>query len=267
MEYRHQLERIKSLNIGKGQHYRGDCIFCLNRNTLSVRNENGKLTWNCFHSSCDSKGISDTSVTVDDLQNFLHSKKESDRTLSQAFTVPKEFVTVYGNNKARAYIDKYQLENTEARLMYDVKQDRLVFLVEDDGQVIGAIGRAMVEGSVPKWYKYSNFSYPFIVGTNKYVGVLVEDCVSACKVAMANLTGVAILGTSLKEDYIIPIADRIDKCVVCLDKDATDKSFKIRDALSYHIPTYVEMIDKDLKHYSINELKEWGEELCTKIGL
>jgi hypothetical protein len=99
------------------------------------------------------------------------------------------------------------------------------------------------------------------------VGVLVEDCVSACKVAMANLTGVAILGTSLKEDYIIPIADRIDKCVVCLDKDATNKSFKIRDALSYHIPTYVEMIDKDLKHYSINELKEWGEELCTKIGL
>ena len=266
MEYQYQLQKIKSLNVGKGQHYRGDCVFCLNRNTLSVRNENGKLTWNCFHSSCDSKGISDTSVTVDDLQNFLHSKTNSPDTGGN-FLIPKEFVTVYGNSKARAYIEKYELENTEARLMYDVKQDRIVFLIEEDGHVLGAIGRSLVETNTPKWYKYPSRSYPFITGTNKYIGILVEDCVSACKVAMANLTGIAILGTSLKEDYVMPIVDRVDRCVVCLDKDATDKSFKIRDTLSFHIPAYVEMLDKDLKYYSINELKEWSKNLCTKIGL
>lgn len=266
MEYKYQLEKIKSLNVGKGQHYRGDCIFCLNRNTLSVRNENGKLTWNCFHSSCDSKGMSDSLITVDDLQNFMDNKNKSHHDYSVTYTIPKEFVTVYGNNKARQYIDKFGLADTEARLMYDVKQDRLVFLIENDGQVVGAIGRAMVEDSLPKWYKYSTFPFPFLVGTNKYLGILVEDCVSACKVAMANLTGIAILGTSLKEEYIIPIVDKVDKCIICLDKDATDKSFKIRDALSYHIPTYVEMIDKDLKYYSVQELKEWGEKLCNKIG-
>jgi hypothetical protein len=75
------------------------------------------------------------------------------------------------------------------------------------------------------------------------------------------------MGTRLPEEFIIPIVDKVDKCFVCLDKDATEKSFKIRDTLSYHIPTYVEMIDKDLKYYSIDELKKWGEELCTKIGL
>ena len=266
MEYKYQLDKIQELDIPSGQSYGGDCIFCLNRNTLSVRNENGKIHWYCFHANCDAKGSLNVGTTVDDLQNFLHSKTNNPKSSGGNFIIPKEFVTVYGNNKARAYIEKYQLENTEARMMYDVKQDRIVFLVEENGEVIGAIGRALSESSLPKWYKYGTSSVPFMVGTNKYLGVLVEDCVSACKVAMANLTGIAIMGTKLPEEFIVPIADKVDRCFVCLDKDATDKSFKIRDALSYHIPSYVEMIDKDLKHYSINELKKWGEELCTKIG-
>lgn len=265
MEYKYQLDKIKELDISSGQSYRGDCIFCLNRNTLSVRNENGRLTWNCFHANCDAKGSLNVGSTVDDLQNFLHSKTNTPINGGN-FLIPKEFVTVYGNNKARDYISKYELENTEARMMYDVKQDRIVFLIEDNGEVVGAIGRTLSESSLPKWYKYGTSSLPFMVGTNKYLGVLVEDCVSACKVAMANLTGIAIMGTRLPEEFIVPIADKVDRCFVCLDKDATEKSFKIRDTLSYHIPSYVEMIDKDLKYYSINELKKWGEELCTKIG-
>lgn len=266
MEYKYQLNKIKELDIGSGQSYRGDCVFCLNRNTLSVRNENGKTTWNCFHANCDAKGSMNTGVTVDDLQNFLHSKISKPSMSDMPFTVPKEFVTVYGNNKAREYISKYQLENTEARLMYDVKQNRIVFLIEEEGTVVGAIGRGLADDITPKWYKYGTSSLPFMVGTNKYVGVLVEDCVSACKVALANLTGIAIMGTRLPDEYVIPIADKVDRCFVCLDKDATEKSFKIRDTLSYHIPTYVEMIDKDLKNYTIEELKKWGEEICTKIG-
>lgn len=265
MEYKYQLDKIKELDISSGQSYRGDCVFCLNRNTLSVRNENGRLTWNCFHANCDAKGSLNVGSTVDDLQNFLHSKTNTPINGGN-FLIPKEFVTVYGNNKARDYISKYELENTEARMMYDVKQDRIVFLIEDNGEVVGAIGRTLSESSFPKWYKYGTSSLPFMVGTNKYLGVLVEDCVSACKVAMANLTGIAIMGTRLPEEFIVPIADKVDRCFVCLDKDATEKSFKIRDTLSYHIPSYVEMIDKDLKYYSINELKKWGEELCTKIG-
>ena len=91
------------------------------------------------------------------------------------------------------------------------------------------------------------------------------NCVSACKVALANLTGIAIMGTSLKEEYVSPIASIIERCFVCLDKDATEKSFKIKDTLSYHVPTYVEMIDKDLKNYSVDELKEWSKKLCETL--
>jgi len=266
MEYKYQLNKIQELNINSNQAYRGDCIFCLNRNTLSIRNEKGKLSWYCFHANCDAKGSHTIGSTVDDLQNFLHSKMNRS-SLTDDFILPKEFVTVYGNNKAREFISKYQLENTEARLMYDVKQDRLVFLIEQDGTVVGAIGRGLAENITPKWYKYGTSSLPFMVGTNKYLGIIVEDCVSACKVALANLTGIALMGTRLPEDYVMPIADKVDRCFVCLDKDATEKSFKMRDTMSYHIPSYVEMIEKDLKYYSIDELKKWGEELCTKIGL
>ena len=140
MEYQHQLKAIQTLNIEKGGSYRGDCMFCLNRNTLSVRNENGKLFWNCFHANCDAKGMANNGVTIDDLQTFMDSKNSS-HDIPLKFTIPKEFVTVYGNNKAREYISKYELEDTEARLMYDVKQDRIVFLIENDREVVGAVGR------------------------------------------------------------------------------------------------------------------------------
>ena len=76
MEYKYQLNKIKELNIASGQHYRGDCLFCLNRNTLSVRSENGRLSWNCFHANCDAKGSLSVSTTVDDLQNFLNCFEE-----------------------------------------------------------------------------------------------------------------------------------------------------------------------------------------------
>ena len=265
MDYQHQLDMIKTLVPHKGSSYRGDCLFCLNRNTLSAKNENGKITWKCFHSSCEAKGIADNGVTVDDLQNFMDSKRVFGGFSRSSFTIPKEFVTVYGNNKARDYISRYQLEDTEARLMYDVKQDRVVFLIEENGEVVGAIGRALADDTVPKWYKYNSCHLPFVAGTNKYIGVVVEDCVSACKVALANLTGIAIMGTSIKEEYVSPIASIVERCFVCLDKDATEKSFKIKDTLSYHVPTYVEMIDKDLKYYSIDELKEWSKKLCETL--
>ena len=159
--------------------------------------------------------MSNNSVTVDDLETFMESKRVSYDFSRLPFNIPKEFVTIYGNNKARDYISQYQLEDTEARLMYDVKQDRIVFLIEENGEVVGAVGRALAEDIVPKWYKYNSCHLPFVAGTNKYIGVVVEDCVSACKVALANLTGIAIMGTSLKEEYVSPIASIIERCFVC----------------------------------------------------
>ena len=151
--------------------------------------------------------------------------------------------------------------------MYDVKQNRLVFLVEDNGMVVGAVGRMLhpYSNTAPKWYKYGTPPVPFIVGTNKYIGFIVEDCISACKVALAGFTGIALMGTSIPDNFVSPIVDRIDRAFVCLDRDATEKSFKLRDCLSHVIPTQIKMIDKDLKWLSVEELKEWGNKICETL--
>jgi len=261
MDYRYQLNKIQELNIGLGQSYRGDCIFCLNRNTLSVRHENGRLVWNCFHANCTAKGMTDSELRAEDLDKFINPSKTEP---SKEFVIPKHFVTVFGNNKAREYLESFGISDTEARLMYDVKQNRLVFLVEDNGMVVGAVGRMLhpYSNTAPKWYKYGTPPVPFIVGTNKYVGFIVEDCISACKVALAGFTGIALMGTSIPDNFVSPIVDRIDRAFVCLDRDATEKSFRLRDCLSHVIPTQIKMIDKDLKWLSVEELKEWGNKIC-----
>jgi hypothetical protein len=264
MDYRYQLNKIQDLNIGLGQSYRGDCVFCLNRNTLSVRHENGRLVWNCFHANCTAKGMTDSELRAEDLDKFINPSKIEP---SKEFVIPKHFVTVFGNNKAREYLESFGISDTEARLMYDVKQNRLVFLVEDNGTVVGAVGRMLhpYSNTAPKWYKYGTPPVPFIVGTNKYIGFIVEDCISACKVALAGFTGIALMGTSIPDNFVSPIVDRIDRAFVCLDRDATEKSFKLRDCLSHVIPTQIKMIDKDLKWLSVEELKEWGNKICETL--
>ena len=114
MDYRYQLDKIKDLNIGTGQSYRGDCVFCLNRNTLSVRHENGRLVWNCFHANCTAKGMTDSELRAEDLDKFLSPSYDEP---SKEFVIPKHFVTVFGNNKARDYIESFGIQDTEARLM------------------------------------------------------------------------------------------------------------------------------------------------------
>ena len=261
MDYRYQLNKIQELNVGLGQSYRGDCIFCLNRNTLSVRHENGRLVWNCFHANCSAKGMTDSELRAEDLEKFLNPSVIEP---SKEFVIPKHFVTVFGNDKAREYLESFGILDTEARLMYDVKQNRLVFLVEDNGKVVGAVGRSL-DNTAPKWYKYGTPPVPFIVGTNKYVGFIVEDCISACKVAISGFTGIALMGTSIPENFVQPIVDKVERAFVCLDRDATEKSFKLRDCLSHVIPTQIKMIDKDLKWLSVDELKEWGNKLCETL--
>ena len=276
MEYGFQLDKIKDLNVAHGGSYRGDCIFCLHRNTLSVKNEHGRLIWHCFHANCTAKGMTDSELRVEDLDKFMNDRvfaQGSNHAFStepfKEFVIPKGFVTIYGNNKAKEFIEKFGIEDTEARLMYDVKQNRLVFLVEYEGKVVGAVGRSLgnLSESTPKWYKYSTSPCPFIVGTNKYIGIVVEDSISACKVAMAGFTGIALMGTSLPDNFVKPIVDRVDSAFICLDRDATQQSFKLRDSLSHIIPTYIDMLDKDLKWLTVEEIKEWGNKLCEKIGL
>ena len=66
-----EIEIVKNLSVPSGTNKRMDCPFCYHRNTFSVRNENGKLLWNCFHSSCNIKGGEQTEYSMEDIENYL----------------------------------------------------------------------------------------------------------------------------------------------------------------------------------------------------
>ena len=74
-----------------------------------------------------------------------------------------------------------------------------------------------------------------------------EDCPSACAVSSL-YTGLALLGTSLPNSVLSTIKNRWSRVIICLDKDATDKSLKLVDKLSFYVNTDMKMLERDLKY-------------------
>ena len=145
-----------------------------------------------------------------------------------------------------------------ADIKYDVKQDRVVFLVKNPNtnKYAGAIGRGLNSKVYPKWYMYGNKDIPFKCGECKDA-VIVEDCASACAVSNI-LTGIAIMGTSLKEShkkYLEPY----ETLYVALDRDATRKSYSIVSELTSagfkNVKVKV-LHEYDLKCYSTPEIEK-----------
>lgn len=261
MDYKYQLEIVKELDVqGK---LRTDCPFCMNRKTFEVTNQDGVLLWNCFHANCSAKGGSGDKFSKDDVEKFMSQEKQLH---NHKFIMPKSFVNFAVHPKSRAYLDTYGITNTNARVMYDVKQERVVFLVENQGEVVSAVGRAYGHFQ-PKWFKYSRSEVPFIVGSNKDVAVIVEDCVSACAIEVkCGFTGIALMGTSLQESFIEHITNSASNIVVCLDRDATDKCFDIKSKLDPKVNCYIWMIDEDLKYFKDEKIKEWKGKICRMIS-
>ena len=84
-------------------------------------------------------------------------------------------------------------------LLYDVKEDRLVFPIRHEGRML--MRQAVHSGKrLPKWKRYGKSGLPYTSGCGK-VAVVVEDCLSAAVVGYGTFVGVALLGTSLQESH------------------------------------------------------------------
>ena len=143
--------------------------------------------------------------------------------------------------------------------MYDIKEHRVVFLVEDNHKIVDATGRA--RGKIlPKWKRYGKSNTPYSHG-NGDIAVVVEDCISAYVVGKAqeNCTGVALLGTSLLEGHR-EFLSRFNKVLIALDPDALPKTLQIAKELRGWVEEIkVLKLNNDLKYRDrrdINNLKE-----------
>jgi DNA primase len=136
-----------------------------------------------------------------------------------------------------------------ADIRYDFKRNRVAFIVKDGNKVVDAVGRS-IDGRNPKWHRYGNSRVPFIVGDSNRA-VIVEDCGSACSIS-DKVTGVALLGTSLLQEYI-PHLLHYQKIYVALDKDATDKAVDMVKILCRIIPTKLMVLSRDFKNMTKEE--------------
>ena len=138
-------------------------------------------------------------------------------------------------------------------IRYDVKQYRVVFLIKEKKDILGAVGRGLNSQVYPKWFMYGNKQYPFMCGQSD-IGVLVEDCASACAVSK-HYCGIALMGTSLPDSYIPVLKKNFKKIIVALDRDATIKAFDLSNKLRYYMETEVKILEDDLKYYGSNQIE------------
>lgn len=236
---------------------RFDCPRCRGTNTFSITRLGSEVSYNCFRNSCSPplKGFKKIVASMDSVKSRFKGRTE----VKEVFAMPNHWVQGIASEKCLK-----MLINTNSlpaytkdlfKVAYDPLQDRLCYMLLDkDKKVVGAVGRAL-NNARPKTWNYPNSApVPFVVGGTKKI-VLVEDCASACAVTISpDYSGMALLGTSLKEEYI-PFINKYDNVIVALDYDARKKALDIKNKLSYYCKDVrVIVLGKDLKNMTKEEI-------------
>tara|TARA_R110001599_G_scaffold120250_1_gene291240 strand:- start:336 stop:938 length:603 start_codon:yes stop_codon:yes gene_type:complete len=200
-------------------------------------------------------------MTISDVQKRLNHASD---TTEDKFELPA-YVVPHRNKRAVVkWCAEWGIHEDEHGLMYDVKEDRVVFPVVHDGKLVDATGRTLSK-RIPKWKRYGKSGLPYTSGCGK-VAVVVEDCVSAAIVGYGSFVGVALLGTSLQDSHKRYLA-QFSTAVIALDPDALVKSIqmvkelrgyvenvrllKLEDDIKYRNPTDMEKLD--VLHKQIGE--------------
>jgi hypothetical protein len=241
---------ISDIDVPNGQTKRMDCPNCGGYKTFTITNNLGSLVWNCYKASCNVSGGNRVHLTVDDIRSGMGNVAEF---ADETFDMPQYIVPHRNKRTVLAFCYRYQLDPDELGVMYDVKDDRIVFPVVHEGKTVDATGRAIGK-RLPKWKRYGKSGLPYTVGCGK-VAVVVEDCVSAAVVGGKSFVGVAILGTSLQESHKGYLA-QFSTAVIALDPDALPKTLQMAKELRGHVnDVRVLRLNDDLKYRNPTDME------------
>ena len=245
---------VESLVIQPGGRYRSDCPVCGKPNTFSVTDGGLERMWYCFHADCHVSGRTGLTLTRDKARTAFASKvAERIQQPVGDFEIPNTFVSLSRNLDAESYVRRVGAYDAYlsglADIRYDVKRNRVAYLIKDGRKIVDAAGRSLANVK-PKWYRYGNSGQLFVCGLQPRAFV-VEDCASACSVSSV-VTGLALLGTSLVDSYIRTITN-YEKVYVALDKDATSTALDIVKRLNGKVATKLVVLPKDLKDMGKDE--------------
>lgn len=242
---------VKQLMAGSREGFtlRTSCDDCGGSDTLTITNTGEVYVYNCYRASCNNSGAVPINLDFATRRENLFKRKEA---RAEEWQVPGYFVDGIGNDLCLKYMEsKHMMEAYKEGLfrpMYDPALRRFVFPIRDSqGKVKGAVGRALDTKAFPKVHNYNaSYTQPFICGNYPDV-VLVEDCASAVSVTRANISGLALLGTNIRKDFI-PYIAKFNRVFIALDADAYSKSFKLKKELTAYVKNVsVIRIKEDIK--------------------
>ena len=247
-------------DVANGETKRMDCPACKGIKTFSITNSMGSILWNCYKVSCTVSGSTRVRLSVEDIQAGFKGAAEF---ASPTFEMPQYVVQRSGGVYMNRWCSRWGLDADKLGLMYDVKEDRVVFPVIHDGVMVDATGRTLGK-RIPKWKRYGNSGLPYMYGCGK-VAVVVEDCVSAAIVGYGSFVGVALLGTSLQDSHRRYLA-QFSTAIIALDPDALKKTLQMAKELRGHVSDVrvLKLVD-DIKYRNPTDMEKL-DALHRQIG-
>ena len=247
---------VEELTLQPFGSLRLDCPVCQKKNTFSVRDTGYERMYNCFYANCDTKGRTGKRLTTSNATSVLQPTKPTSKPKPKdvPFEIPDTFVPLTRNQKALDYVrsvNSYRayLDNV-VDIMYDIRQDRVVFLVKEDKKIVDAVGKSLTNRK-PKWYRYGKSNSGFIIHNSYNIIFVVEDCPSSASVSLFS-SSMAILGTNLLQSHI-DVLKQYKKVVVALAKDATLKAVELSRKISQFVNCSVAFLPEDLKNLKDEE--------------
>lgn len=260
----------ESLSLALGQDLRVNCPICFGVNTFVVKRYPDALVWFCYRSTCGTKGSTDTYVTAQDVQAYLVSRGIRHDQIGVKFQVPEYVIQTLptDHDDLNKYLDKYPWVRGYTDLRWDIREERLVYVLKDDkGNLLDAHGRAVApRKGQPKTKNYGKTMTPAVLrGATDFV-VVVEDIVSAIRLNVAGISSCAILGTYLHDAHV-PFLSNFSNAIICLDADAATKAYSAKRKLEQYIPTGLFMlIGSDVKDKNQDDFAALCNQLSATAG-
>ncbi len=240
---------VSDMDVPVGMTKRVACPNC-GEKTFTVTNNMGSLVWNCYRASCGVKGGTRVRMSADDIRAGFTGA--DDFAKQDTFKLP-DYIVPHNFDIAEIAMELYGLDAQALGLMYDVKENRMVFPIVHDGKVVDATGRSLGK-RLPKWRRYGKSGLPYVSGRGK-VAVVVEDCLSAAVVGYGTFVGVALLGTSLQETHKGYLS-QFSTAIIALDPDALPKTLIMAKELRGHVnDVRVLRLTDDLKYRNPTDME------------
>lgn len=250
---------LEMLGLHEGMSVRTKCPKCGGKD-FSVAMVDGSILYNCYKASCNITGAHHVGLTAADIQKkLMRMERDTLPPTKHTMVIPEYFQPVQLSQQALSILTTYGLSVQDK--MYDIKGDRLVFLIKHKGRIIDAAGRKLGRKDGPKWFRYTGAADYFYNGAAKKV-VVVEDCISACVVArqFPNAVGFALLGTSLTAAHKAALME-YDSIYFALDPDATSKNIQYtKDMRMWSgLPVKAVQLEDDLKYQRPADMQNMKE--------